>query len=407
MTELQTRSSRQNFRLLWTGQTVSLFGTAVTAIALPIVAVLQLHASTFAVALITGAEFLAYSVLGLPAGAYVDRWPRRPILLWSDAVRAVVVVAVPVLWLTDQLRLWHLVVAALLIGIGKMFFDTAHQAYLPALVSKDELIRRNSALQTSTATMELAGPGIGGILVQAMGAALALLVDAVSYVVSFVVILAIRPPAEEPPPPAGATLRAQIAEGLRQIKDDPMLRSLASAVGQYNLLTTAQQAIVVVFLLRVVSVPPAAVGFLLAATGVGALVGALGAGRLVDRLGLVGAMLAAATVGPVLGVLIPFTTRGPGLALFVIGNVALGATAGVLRVVGTSYRQASVPPRLLGRVVATNRVLTWGPLPLGALLGGVLGEALGVRAALLVVALLLLTEPLWVLTTPAWRNRHG
>lgn len=402
------RSGRANFRLLWAGQTVSLLGTAVTMVALPAVAVLQLNASTLEVALITSAEFGAYSVLGLPAGVYVDRWPRRGVLLWADALRAVVLGAVPVLWLLDLLRVWHLIAVALLLGVGKLFFDTAHQAYLPALVSRDELIRSNASLQTASATTELAGPGVGGILVQAMGAALALVVDTLTYLLSFGAVLAIRAPREErdpAAPPAHGKLRAEIAEGFRYIRDDPILRSFIGTVAQFNFLTTAQQALLVIFLLRVVDVPPAAVGFLLASTGVGAVLGAMNARRVAERLGVGRTMILAAAFGPAVGVLLPFTDRGPALAFFVAGSAALGATAAVLKVVGVSYRQAIVPPRLLGRVVATNRVLTWGPLPLGGLLGGVLGEAFGVRAALLILALLLLTAPVWLLFTPAWRQR--
>jgi MFS family permease len=410
--ERPLRPGRTNFQLLWGGQTVSLLGTAITMVALPMVAVLQLNATTLQVALITSAEFAAYSVLGLPAGVYVDRWHRRTVLLWSDAVRAVVVGAVPVLWLLDLLQVWHLILVALLLGVFKLLFDVAHQAYLPSLVSRNELIRSNAALQTSSATMELAGPGLGGILVQAMGAALALLVDALSYVVSFIAVLAIRAPREQPARRAGdaaasgrETLRSQIGDGFRYIRDDPILRSFVGTVAEFNFIITAQQALLVIFLLRVVGVTPAPVGFLLASTGIGAVLGAVTSRRITDRLGVGRTMVLAAALGPALGLLIPFATAGPGLAFFVVGNAALGVTTAILRVVGVSYRQAIVPPQLLGRVVATNRVLTWGPLPLGALLGGVLGAALGVRAALLVLALLLLTAPVWLLFTPAWHQR--
>jgi MFS family permease len=417
-----------NFRLLLAGQTVSLLGTAVNMVALPIVAVLQLNATTFQVGLITSSEFLAYSVLGLLAGVYVDRWRRRSVLLWSDAMRTVIVATVPVLWLLGALRIWHLMLVALLVGVFKLFFDTAHQAYLPSLVSRDKLIRGNAALQTSSSTMELAGPGIGGMLVQAMGAALALLVDAASYVVSFIAVLAIRAPREDPAeraaaaragreaaarsggpgtaPPARPTIRSQIAEGFRYISGDKILRSFLGTVAHFNVLITAEQALLVIFLLRVVRVSPVLVGLLLSATGVGAVVGALSARRVAERLGVGRTMVLAAIFGPVLGVLIPLTDPGIRLAFFVVGNAALGATTAVLKVVGVSYRQAVVPPHLIGRVVATNRVLTWGPLPLGGLLGGGLGQAFGSRTALLVIALMLVTAPLWLLVTPVWRIRE-
>lgn len=411
------RAEWTNFRYLLAGQTVSLVGRAITVVALPIVAVLQLNASTFEVGLITGAEYVAYSVFGLFAGVYVDRWRRRSVLLWSDAARVVVIGAVPVLWMFDQLRLWHVIVVALLTGLFTLFFDTAHQAYLPSLISRDKLVRGNAQLQTSASVAELAGPGIGGLVVQLVGAALTLVGNAVTYLVSFVAVLAIRADREDPAQLAaarraaaggqasGETVRGQIVEGLRYLMSDKILRSFIGTIGQFNFLNTAQQALLVVFLLRVVEVSPAVVGLLMASIGAGAVLGALIARPMVERLGVGRTMVLAAAIGPAVGILIPFTHADARLAFFVIGNAALGATPTILKVVGVSYRQAIVPPHLLGRVVATNRAFTWGPLPLGGLLGGVLGEVFGVRTALLIIALLFTTTFVWLLFTPAWHLR--
>jgi MFS family permease len=400
------RAEWASFRKLWFGQTVSQLGTSVTFVALPLVAVLQLDASALEVGILTGATYVAYAVLGLPAGVFVDRWTRRTVMLVTDAGRAVTLTAVPALWAADLLRIWHLYAVALFVGVLTLFYDVAHQAYLPALVSRDKLIAGNSRLQASTATTQLAGPGVAGVLVQLLGAATTLLVDAASYLVSFASVASIRGrPETHERAVRGEPIARQVAEGFRYIRSDPILSRFLGCVGQFNLLITAEEALMVIFLVRTVEVRPALIGILLAGMGVGAIVGALLARPITNRVGPGRAMVLGASLGPLLGILIPFTYGGALLACFVVGTAGLGATQTIFKVVGGSYRQAVVPAHLLGRVVAISRTLTWGPLPLGGLLGGALGELLGPRHALLVLALAMLSSPLWLLRAPVSQIR--
>lgn len=375
----------RDFRKLLAGQAVAQLGTAVTVVALPMLAVLQLGATPLHVGMITGAEYVAYTVLGLLAGIYVDRWSRRRAMITCDLARAVVVGMLPVLAIAGALRIWHLVLAALLIGIFSLVFDTAHQAYLPQVVSRDKLVSCNSQLQGVHSVARLAGPGAGGVIVQSLGGAVALGLNAVTYLVSLVFISNIRSVTEthrcDSDKTADRSIRREIVEGLRYIRNDKILVSFLASIVHFNTVITAQTALFVIFLLHTVDAPPAIVGFLMASMGVGAVGGAVVAQRLASWLGIGPAMVIGAVVGPLLGLLIPFTYGGIGLVLFVVGGIAVGATTTILKVVGQSYRQAVVPPHLLGRVVATIRTITWGPLPVAGLLGGVLGELLGPRLA--------------------------
>jgi MFS family permease len=407
--EPQPSSPAANFRLLFTGQSVSLFGTAITMVALPAVAVLSLHATTFEVALVSAAAYVPYAVLGLIVGVYIDLWNRRTTLIWSDAARVVIFGSIPVLWALGLLQIWYLIAAALLAGVFDLSFNAAFQAYFQEITPPADLTRGNAWLQGSESVALLGGPGIGGVLIQAIGAAFTISADAASYVISVASILAIRDRRAAIPDQRGARnrprLRSQIAEGLRYLTRDRLLRTWLWAVAHYNLCDAARQALLVLFLLRVVRVAPAFVGLLLAVSGVGALLGATMARPLVDRLGTGPAMTLALVIGPGAGLLIPFTYPGARLSLFVVASLVLGMAEAVLKIAGVSYRQATVPERMLGRVVATNRTLTWGPTPLGAVLAGVLGQLAGVRPALFIIAILTAAVPLWVLIWPVWSIR--
>jgi MFS family permease len=379
---------------------------------MPLVAIVQLDASALEVGIITSAEFFAYAGLGLVAGVYVDRWKRRTVMLAADASRAAIIATVPLLAAAGLLRIWHLYAVALVVGTLSLFFDTASQAYLPTILSRERLVAGNSRLQASASVTQLGGPGLAGVLVQVLGAANTLLTHAGGLLVSFLAVLAIRGRAETHVASAPAdgdaareTIASRIVEGFRYVRQDPILVGVLATTAHFNLLITAEEALRVVFLVRSVGASPALIGLLLSAGGAGAVLGAVFAARLASWLGVGKTLLLGASIGPVLGLLIPFTRLDTRLVFFALGTAGLGATTTILKVVGTSYRQAIVPPHLLGRVVATMRTLTWGPLPLAGLLGGGIGQLLGPRPGFLVLALLMLPAPLWLLRTPLWKVR--
>ena len=378
----------RDFRLLWIGETTSGVGTAVTSVALPLVAVTTLNASAFTMGVLGAAAWVPWLFLGLPAGAWVDRLACRPIMVACDLVAMLAFVSVPVAAWLGALSIAQLLAVALVSGAANVFFSTAYHTYLPSLLSTADLVRGNAVLQGSEAAANVAGPGVGGLLAQAFGAVTGLLADAVSFAVSAACLLSVR--TREPRQVAAGsrttTLRQEVREGLRFVARDPYLRVFVCFGAVSNLVFNGVQALLVVFLVRVVGLDAGSVGLVFALAAVGGVAGAVMAGRLADRLGTARAMLLLVLGGPPFALLIPLATLGRlGLAACVLGAmVMVGASVGDNIIIG-SFRQAYTPPELLGRVTASMRFVLFGTIPVGALLGGALGTLLGVRPALWVL----------------------
>lgn len=370
----------RDFRLLWFGETISRLGSRVTSVALPLAAIATLHAGTFQVALLVAASWLPWLVIGLPAGAWVDRLPPRPVLLACDAVSLLAFLSVPVAAGLGVLTIGQLLAVAVLAGTAAVFFQTAYQVFVTALLRPEQLRAGNAVLQGSEAAANVGGPGLGGLLAQLLGAVTALLADAASFAVSAGCLAAIRmPTAARRPAGRSGPLRREIAAGLRFVRHDPYLRVMAVAGAASNLALTGYQSILVVFLVRVVGVSPGGVGALFAAMSTGGVLGAAVAGPLARRVGSARAMLVCALAGPPFGLLIPLAAAGPRLAFAVGGGIAVGASVVAGNVIKGSFRQAYCPAGLLGRVLVSMQLLNFGAIPVGALLGGTLGAAVGIR----------------------------
>ncbi|HKS98159.1 MAG TPA: MFS transporter [Rugosimonospora sp.] len=397
----------RDFGLLWTGETVSKVGSGATDVALPLVAVTTMHAGTFAIGVLGAATWLPYLLVSLPAGAWVDRFDRRPVMVASNVTSAVLFLTVPVAAWLGVLHIGQLVVVAFCAGFAKVFFRTAFQAYLRTVVPRERLAEGTAMLQGSAAGAEVAGPGIAGLMAQAFGAVSALLADAVSFLFSTVCLLAIRS-AEAPnaDPRRNAGLFQRIADGLRYTARDPYLRTLTLYGSVGNLTVVSVQTLLVVFLIRVVGVGSATTGLLMAGMGAGGVAGALLAGPLIRRLGSARTLLVCAAGATPFGLLVPLTDRGPRLLLFPLGLGVLGAGIVVGNVVGSSFRQAYCPPHLIGRVSAIVSLMVFGALPVGALIGGAIGAALGLRTALWVLCTALLLPTLVVVFSPISRLRE-
>jgi len=399
------RLGGRDFALLWGGTTVSACGTAVTTIALPLVAVVALRASTFEVGIVSSAGFAAWLLLGLSAGVLVDRLPRRPLLVACDLVRALVLMSVPVLWWLGALTLAQLVAVAFVVGVATVFFDVAFQTYLPSVVDPEQLLGGNSKLQGSESAAYVGGPALGGALTQAVGAATTLLADVASYIASACCLLAVRRKERPNEERSELGMLAQIREGLGHVRHHAILGPLALAAASLNFFGAAVEAIAVVFLIRTVHLSPGLAGVLLAASGAGGVLGAAVVSRMSARLGEARALLVVSAVGPVLSLLIPMTTPGAGLLLYAVGAIGINGFTVVFSVLARSYRQLATAPRLLGRVTATIRFVSWGVLPIGALVGGALGTAFGNRGALWIICVASLVTPLPVLASPNRRLR--
>ncbi|WP_129297985.1 MFS transporter [Streptomyces lydicus] len=395
----------RDFRLLLAGAAAGQLGAQVTLVALPLVAVLELDAPAFQVGLLTAAETAAFLLVGLPAGAWVDRMRKLPLMIRADVVRALTMASIPLAAVAGVLTMAQLYVVALVTGVATVFFDIAHQSFLPQLLPKDQLVPGNGALETIRSSAQVAGPGIGGGLVQLLGAALAIVTDAAGYALSALFLWRIKRPESLPERRPDASLRRDIGEGLRFVCGHRLLRVIAVTTGLGNLFAAVLMATQSVFLVRVLGLAPGLVGLVLAASAVGGLAGALCAGRLAARFGQARLIWLSPLVTGPFAVLWPLSGRGAGAALFALGSGVVFFGSVVYNVAQVSFRQTVCPPRLLGRMNATLRFLMWGTLPLGALAGGALADAFGARVALVWCAAGFLAVPLPLLLSPLRRMR--
>jgi MFS family permease len=395
----------RNFLLLWSGQTVSEMGSAVTQLALPLTAVVVLHASTFQVGALTAAATLAFALIALPAGAIVDRRAKRWLMIWCDVARMLIIGSVPVAAAFGALTLGQLYAVAIAAGVCTVFFDVSYQSYLPVLIGPDHLVDGNGKLGASQSFAQLAGPGLGGGLVGLVGAARAMSADAISYAVSVASLLAIR--AEEPPhPDHRQPLRKEIAEGLSFVLRNPILRKIVACTGTANLFFSMATALMIIFMVRILHVPPADTGLLIAAAGLGGVAGGVLSGRLSRRIGSARIIWFSLLVLGLPQFLAPLAEPGWRVALFPLGLAVSWFSGVIYNVAQVSYRQAICPPRLLGRMNAAVRWIVWGTLPLGGLLGGALGTALGVRTTLWIAFAGTWLAGWWVFFSPLRKMRN-
>jgi predicted MFS family arabinose efflux permease len=377
------------FPRLWLGQSVSLLGSQVTLVALPLTAVLTLRADPGEMGLLRTASSVPFLLFGLVAGAWVDRRSRLSVLTFSSVGQAVLLALIPALALSHGLRIELLYALAFLIGILTVLFDVAFQAFTPLLVRSESLVDANSKLETSRSMAQVIGPTVGGVLVQLVTAPLAILADALSFVLLAAVLRTIRDP-ETPPVAAERTsLVREVAEGLRALLGQPVLRAIAISTTLVNLTISIMAPILLLYLARTLHLTPTLIGVLLMVAGLGGVLGALAGAAaarwlsvpLVIGLGLVlcgvGCLLIAAATGPPLLV----------MAMLVAGMGAWGFGVPFSNVNQLSLRQSLTPARLQARVHASSRTLTWGAIPIGALIGGQLGEHVGLRPTLAISGL--------------------
>jgi MFS family permease len=396
----------RDFVLLWGGQSVSELGSSVTYVALPLVAVVVLHASPFSVGLLTAASSVAWLIVGLPAGVWVDRLPSRPLLIGTDVGRAVLTATVPVAWLLHALTMTQLVLVAFAVGTLSVLFDIGYPTYLPSVVTRQRLVEGNGVLAASESAANVVGPGVGGLLVQLVGAPVALLADAASFLVSAVSLAGIRvsgaPPGQRP---ARQRLTREIRDGLRYVRTHPLARSVAVAGALGNFVLGGYQAVIFVFLAGQVGLSPALIGALLALSSAGGLLGALAAAPLARRVGDARVMWAAPAVMATFGLLVPLTGRGAAAGWYVAGGLPLSMGIAAFNVCVRSAMQISAPDTMLGRVTATARLLSRGAMPIGALGAGALAGALTPRVTLVILMALLVLVPVWLLLSPVGRVR--
>ncbi len=394
-----------DFMKLWLGQTVSELGSVVTRTAVPLVALLVLGAGPFEMAMLVVAASLAVLLVGFFAGAWVDRLRRRPLLIGADAIRAVLLFSIPVAYVANVLRMEQLYAVVFLEGCLGALFDAAYPAYVPSLIGVERVVEGNSKLATSSSLAEIGGPGLGGGLVQLIGAPFAILVDAVSFVVSAVSLVAIRSP--EPARPArtaGTRIREEILEGLTLVRRHPVLVPLTLRSVIAHVAGSFYGVLYTIYLIEVLHLSPFLLGIVVSAGGVGSLVGSFFASRAIARLGFGPAIIWTATGASILGVLTPLA-GGPLVLATVMVFLPQLIGDGLQTIEGVaelSLIQGVIPDRVLGRVNATLEVFSHGiAYPLGALLAAALAGVIGVRggialgwAGMAISILLLVLSPL-------------
>lgn len=389
MVQLDGLWRHADFRKLWLGQTISQFGSQITMLALPLIAATLLGASPIDMGFLAAAEMAPFLLVGLPAGVWVDRLPRRPILIVGDLGRALALVTVPAAHLLDLLTMTHLYLVAFLTGVLTVFFDVAYMSYLPSLVGRERLVEGNSKMESTRAAAQIAGPGLGGTLVQTLGAPLAILCDAVSFLISAVFCAAIQAREDTTTRGASATsngLLAEVREGLQFVLGHPLLRPIAACTAISNLCSSALWALYILFAVTELGLDASQLGFIFGLGNLGILAGALAAGRIAKWIGVGPAIIGSALVGALGMLLVPLTTPDTAVLLLTAAGGIIGASISVFNINQVSLRQTICPARLQGRMNATMRFLVWGTMPLGSLLGGALGESLGLRGALSVAA---------------------
>ena len=385
----------RDFRLLWIGETTSSFGSSVSSVALPLVALTLLHSGVFAISVLTAAAWLPWLIVGLPAGAWVDRLPRRRIMIGADLVSLTVFASVPVAAALGWLTITQLIIVALLAGTATVFFATAYRAFLPALLEGADLLEGNAKLQGSEQVTHVAGPGAAGLIAQAASAVGGVIVDAASFAVSAICLSRIRVTEPRSAVPQ-RHLRREIAEGLAVVAGDPLLRLNAVFGCLSNLVLTGYQAVLVFYLVSVIGLSPGLAGIMLALTSLGGILGALVARRLAARVGTARAVLLCKVGLAPFGLLIPLADRGPGLALFLLGSIVIIAGIVAGNVIWSGWIQSYYPADLLGRISTSVQVLNYGAIPAGAVLAGLTADHIGVRPTLW-IALAGLVLSSWVL----------
>jgi MFS family permease len=397
-----------DFLKLWTAETVSVFGSQVSALAIPLIAVLSLEVTPFEVALLGTIQMLPFILFTLPAGAWVDRLRRRPIMIAGDLGRAVALATIPLAYGFGALTIWQLYAVGFVTGVLTVFFDVSNQSYLPSIVERDELVDGNSKLQVSQSAAQIAGPGIAGYLVGILTAQIAILVDAVSFVVSAVFVFLIRrpePPVVHPADAAGErrpSIWSDIRAGLGFVFGNPSLRAIAGGTSTSNLFSSIAMATVIVYLADAayLGLSPATIGIVFAIGNVGALVGALTANRLARRFGVGPTIIGSLAVGSLNPVLIALAPAVAPIPFLVAGGLLGGFSQMAFNINQVSYRQAICPPRMQGRMNATIRFLVWGTMPIGGIIGGVLATVIGVHQAIWIGAILGLAPVLFPLLSP-------
>jgi MFS family permease len=393
----------RNFVWLWTGQSISVIGSQLSGLALPVFAVTILGVSEAQLGLLGAFDNAAFLVFALLAGAWVDRWVKRRVMIVADLIRMVAVAAIPLLYFAGVFEFWHLLVLGAIIGTATVFFDVASQSFIPILFKDDEIGRANSALETSSQIAGIGGPSLVGWLLVFLKAPFLLLADAVSFFISAITLSFIRDKEVPKPTEDRRPLREEIAEGLKFVWNQPLIRRISFTTATSNLFNSLAMVLFPIFILRELEISTGVWGMMIAIASVGGLLGAMSASKLMKLIGEGPLIVYSALASGLIFCLVPASVLVPReLAPWALTAVEFCISFLVLtyNITQVSARQRLCPKPLLGRMNASIRFMVWGVMPIGSLIGGQIGEVYGVVTAMVVGAIGGLFAALWIFFSP-------
>ena len=397
-----------DFNRLWFGQSVSQFGNQITLLALPTVAILVLHFSVFMVGVLGAVEFLAFPVIGLFVGVLVDRSARRPILIMCNLGRLASLATIPIGFALNFLSDYQIFAIAGLNGVFTVFFDVAYQSYLPSIVEAKDLVEGNSKLQGSASAASAVGPALAGFLIGAIGAAVSILIDVAGYGVSVLAMTSIRKKEARDGPSHDGERRdfmRELREGVSLLLHSRLLAGLTGCVSMANLGSSIANAVFLFFAYNQLGLTTFEVGIVLTAGGVAFFLGSLIAGRVSKKLGM-GRALTISLTSQLAWVGYPLALVYPAVPTLMIFTAVLYFPVLIFNILALSMTQRVTPNRMLGRVNGTRRTISYGMIPLGSFLGGVMGGVIGLSWTMVVGGLVAGGSVLWALASPIYKARE-
>ncbi len=397
----------RNFLTMWSGQALSQLGAQIAELAIPVLAVLLLNASELEVGVLNAANVAAFLVIGLPAGAWIDRMRKRHVMIVADGVRAVALGVLPLLWWAGVLQIWHVFAVALVMGVATVFFDVSYQSIVPSLVRSGQIAEANGKLESTYQVANIVGPGLGGWLIGILTAPFAILATVGTYLVSLVALLFTRDHEQRRVPEDRAPILREISEGLRWVFGERLLRRIVGTTSVSNFFSTVSYTLVPIFLLRELGFTVESMGVVLSLGAIGGLAGAVATPHIVRWVGEARAIPLSAIGFSVIALLLPVATLVPAIAfpLLVFQWFVSSFMVLLYNITQVTFRQRITPPRLLGRMNASVRFVVWGVMPVAALLSGGLGTWLGVVPTMWIGAVGQLVAALFVVIAPFWTMR--
>lgn len=393
----------KNFVWLWSGQSISVIGSQLSGLALPVFAVTMLGVTEAQLGLLGAFDNAAFLVFALLAGAWVDRWVKRRVMIVADLIRMLAVAAIPILYFAGLFQFWHLLVLGAIIGTATVFFDVASQSFIPILFKDDEIGRANSALETSSQIAGIGGPSMVGWLLVFLKAPFLLLADAVTFLVSAITLGFIRDDEVPKPTEDRRPLREEISEGLKFVWNQPLIRRISFTTATSNLFNSLAMVLFPIFILRNLEISTGVWGIMIAIASVGGLLGAMSASKLMKLIGEGQLIVYSAVASGIIFCFIPASVLLPRAAApWALTAIEFGISFLVLtyNITQVSARQRLCPKPLLGRMNASIRFMVWGVMPIGSLIGGIIGELHGVVTAMVVGAVGNLFSALWIYFSP-------